>query len=358
MKRWIQLFVVLLALSSLGGCIPSQPVVTDYEENFEALWRIINERYCFLEEKGVDWDEVHTKYAKMVKDSELDDLTFFDLMASMLNLLKDGHVNLIAPFNTSRYGIWEGRDPTEGLNIYARNKALGGGQLLISGGMSYGAYLFEPNSLRFGYIAYGSFSSSLGNIPLIFTFFESKDVDGIILDLRANGGGSLQNSDKLLTYFFKEKTLVGYTSHKVGPGRDQFSELKALYVEPNKSATWAEKPLIILQDKGCYSATNDFLYKINRAENVTTVGIKSGGGAGMPATQELPNGWRIRYSAVKSYDHTKKYVEEGIEPDVTISNEGYSDNPGAPDMILYRGILELNKRVNEHKEKSQDGEQS
>lgn len=354
MKTWKIALPVLLIL--LVGCMPSTPEVTDYEENFEALWRIIDERYCFLAEKPIDWDIVHAEYAKAIQKTKLDDYSFFALMASMLNLLKDGHVNLIAPFNTSRYGVWEGQDPTMGLNIYARNKALGGGGLQISGGMAYGVFNAEPESVRFGYIQYGSFSSTLGNMRLILSYFSAHQVEGIILDLRANGGGSLQNSNELLTYFFKEKTLVGYTSHKLGPARGHFSDLRALYVVPDEKVTWTEKPLIVIQDRGCYSATNDFLYKIVLADNVTTVGIKSGGGAGLPATQELPNGWRVRYSAVKNYDHNKQYVEDGIEPDIKVQNQGYLENPSAPDVILYRAVHELRKQVRSDSNANNHGE--
>ncbi len=347
MKKYTSVLLLLaLSLSCIWGCIPNQPRVADYEKNFEALWRIINERYCFLDEKEVDWDQVHTEYSKRIKSEKLDDLTFFNTMAEMLEKLKDGHVNLITPFNTSRYSPWEKQDPTEGLNIYARRKTLGT-KLFISGGMAYHIFQSKSEQLKFGYIMYGSFTSSLGNMPLILSLFKNNSVDGIILDLRANGGGSLQNTTKLLSYFFGEKTLVGYTSHKVGPGRNQFSELRALYVEPDKTITWVDKPVIILQDKGCYSATNDFLYKIACAPNVTRVGIRSGGGAGLPATQELPNGWRIRYSAVKNYDRDRKYVEAGVEPDVHVQNQGYSIDPGASDLILQKGIKVLKERVKE-----------
>lgn len=49
-------------------------------------------------------------------------------------------------------------------------------------------------------------------------------------------------------------------------------------------------------------------YKVNLADNAIRKGQVSGGGTGMPATSEPSNGWRVRYSAVKSYDH----VDEAI----------------------------------------------
>ena len=46
---------------------------TDYNssprENFEALWKIMDENYCFFAYKEVDWDEVHDHYSSLVKDT-------------------------------------------------------------------------------------------------------------------------------------------------------------------------------------------------------------------------------------------------------------------------------------------------
>ena len=328
----------LLALPFyLLSCVPNEPADNGHEANFEALWKIIDERYCFFEEKDVDWTAVHDKYAKELRKEKLDDLGFFRLMADMLNELRDGHVNLISPFDVSYYDDWRG-DPTEGLNIYARAKELPG-PLLSSGGMSYQKYGFQDDpELRMGYISYGSFSGSLGNLTLIFTYFS--DVDGFILDLRGNGGGALDNSTDLLSRFFDEKTLAGYLSHKTGPGHADFSDPMAIYIEPysEEDARWTRKPVLVLQDRSCYSATNDFLSKIDLAKNVTRIGLRSGGGGGIPASQELPNGWVVRYSAVKNYDAAMQSVESGIEPDVEVSGVSYYTDPAAPDLILRSAI--------------------
>lgn len=317
--------------------MPDTPVDRDHKSNFEALWKIINERYCFLDEKQVDWDEVHDRYLRKLEAKDTDDLEFFFLMDSMLNELKDGHVNLYSDFDISRYHDLV-PDPTTGLNIYARSRHISG-RLFVSGGMRYGVFKTQDEGVRFGYISYSSFSNSIGNMKAILTLL--KNADAIILDVRGNGGGSVENSNKLASYFLKEKTLVGYTVHKTGPARDAFSEPKAHYITPNEDITYTEKPLIILQDRSCYSATNDFLYKVALADNVTRIGEISGGGTGMPATSELPNGWRVRYSAVKSYDKDMNQLEGGFVPDIEVHNESYYENPNATDNILMTAVQHI-----------------
>lgn len=325
----------------MSSCVPKEAKDNDYMVNFKALWSVINERYCFLEEKGVDWDAVYKKYEPLVQEKTTNDVQFFKLMASMLDELKDGHVNLISPFDVSHNNEWLG-DETEGLNIYARRKILGD-NLMTSGGMKYNLYSTPSRpDVKIGYISYGSFNGSVGNTDFIFEYF--KDCSAIILDVRGNGGGSVDNSQKLASLFIKEKTLVGYTSHKLGPGKNNFSDPKALYISPSNGKQWTEKPVVILQDRGCYSATNDFLYKVAAAPNVVRIGLRSGGGAGLPSSSELPNGWRIRYSAVKSYDKDMKYVEGGIDPDIYMKGVSYNEDPEAPDLILIGAIQYIIKQ--------------
>ena len=53
--------------------------------------------------------------------------------------------------------------------------------------------------------------------------------------------------------------------------------------------------------------------------NVTIVGDRTGGGAGMPFSSELPNGWAVRFSACPMYDRDKQMTEFGIDPDYKVS---------------------------------------
>lgn len=339
MKKF-RIGALLLAMIVLTGCIPNKPADTDHQTNFEALWKIIDEKYCFHDLKGVDWDEVHVRYSKLLKEKKYSHVEFFYLMNAMLNELKDGHVNLYSEFDVG-YAVIN-LDVTKGLNVYARSVTIAktkGSRLMRSGGMNYGIFMPNDSETKFGYIGYGSFSSPLGNMPVIFSIM--KDTDGIILDLRGNGGGSVDNSNRLISYFLKEKTLVGYSSHKTGPGRFDFSKPKPLYIEPNSKVTYTEKPVIILQDRSSYSATNEFLYKVALAKNVYRIGQKSGGGSGMPASSELPNGWKVRYSAVKNYDHEMKQQESGVEPNLFVENVSYLENPGAEDLILLEAMKYL-----------------
>jgi C-terminal processing protease CtpA/Prc len=138
---------------------------------------------------------------------------------------------------------------------------------------------------------------------------------GLILDVRSNGGGELKQAQKLAARFCDSKTFVGYMRHKTGPGHDDFSDFEEQYIEPTANIRW-HKPVCVLTNRSTYSAANEFVKYMKTMPAVTVVGDNTGGGAGMPYSAELPNGWAVRFSACPMYDVNRKSTENGIEPDV------------------------------------------
>ncbi|NDV78841.1 S41 family peptidase [Dysgonomonas sp. 511] len=273
--------------------------------NFEALWNILNERYCFFEYKDVDWDEVYTRYSERISGN-MDNDAFFSLMAEMLAELKDGHVNLTANHDVARYWKWY-EDYPYNFDTKIQDNYLGT-DYGIASGLKY--KMLDDN---IGYIYYGSFSSGIGEANINQVLDRFAVCEGIILDIRNNGGGLLSNSEKLASHFFNEKTHVGYMQHKTGKGRNDFSKPYETYVEPSNGVKY-QKKVVILTNRRCYSAANDFVNAMRYAPDVTIVGDKTGGGSGMPFSSELPNGWSVRFSASPMYDAQMNHLEFGIDP--------------------------------------------
>ena len=92
MKYYLKglLFFVVILFSS---CEKVDNYTMDARTNFEALWTIMDEHYCFFEYKDVDWKKVYRKYSPQVTDT-IDRYQLFDLLGNMLSELKDGHTNL------------------------------------------------------------------------------------------------------------------------------------------------------------------------------------------------------------------------------------------------------------------------
>ncbi|MCQ2193741.1 MAG: S41 family peptidase [Paludibacteraceae bacterium] len=282
-------------------------------ENFEMLWKIVDENYCFFEYKKdsiKNWNEVYLEYYPRVEACRKR-MDLFYIFADMLNELKDGHVNLVSAFDVSRYDV-QGDSPDNYDSKIIRKSHYLGTDYRAAGGLKY--KLLED---RIGYISYSDFSNSFSddNLDYVLKYFE--DTNGLIIDLRNNGGGYASLVDVFASRFARKKTLVGYWQHKTGKGHADLSEPEPLYLEPSDNISYYKK-VALLTNRRCYSATNNFVQTMKALPNVMQFGDRTGGGAGMPMSSELPIGWSFRLSVSPYLDIHKKYTEFGIDPDVRV----------------------------------------
>lgn len=309
MKAIKYLCLLLLALPALVGCIREEEFSNTPQGNFEALWKIIDEQYCFLDYKQIDWDAIHDKYQPLIT-ADMSNDGLFEVLGNMLAELKDGHVNLYSASNTARYWDWY-LDYPRNFSEEVVEKYLGR-DYRIGAGLKY--TILEDN---IGYVYYESFSDGVGEGNLDEMLSYLSICNGLIFDVRNNGGGALTNSSRIAARFTNEKVLTGYIMHKTGTGHSDFSEPEPIYLEPSNSIRW-QKKVVVLTNRHSYSATNDFVNAMHCLPNVTLMGDKTGGGSGLPFSSELPNGWAVRFSASPHLDANKEHIEFGIDPDVKV----------------------------------------
>ena len=332
MRRIICLLGCIVGGLFLAGCEKADEYVASPRENFEALWKIMDENYCFFSYKEIDWDEVHERYRTRIVDT-MSQYALFDTLGNMLNELKDGHTNLISTFNTSRYWDWY-LDYPDNFDAKIQENYLGR-DYAIAGGLSY----ITLSDGQIGYIYYGSFSDGAGEGALNHILYQFKDCKGLIIDVRDNGGGMLSNADRIASRFIEERTLVGYIQHKTGKGHDDFSEPYPLYLDPSEYIRWL-RPVVVLTNRHCYSAANDFVRKMRVIPHVTIMGDRTGGGSGLPFNSELPNGWAVRFSASPLLDTDKRHTEFGIDPDIPVAMTE-EDTRDGKDSIIEAAIAYL-----------------
>lgn len=310
-KRFLTYLILPIAL--LTSCIGEEEFEGCGNENFEALWQLIDERYCFFaqaeEEFGLDWNDVYDKY-KPIADTCRDELMLFDLLGDMLRELRDGHVNLSSMFGTSYYWDWQLKHPINFSDSIQRNYL--GTDFRMTNGIKYNIL---PDSI--GYVYVESFSGSFGTNNLSLMLYNLKECKAIILDIRGNGGGMITSAEKLASIFIKEELHYGYMQHKTGKGHNDFSTPEPLYLEPSESSRWL-RPVVVLTNRSVYSAANHFVLIMRELPHVAIVGDKTGGGSGMPLTGTLPNGWRVRLSACPTLDVKYRHTEFGIDPDIKV----------------------------------------
>lgn len=304
------LLAALFSLQFLTACVDEDEYDNSPQGNFEALWKIIDEHYCFLDYKkqeiGLDWQQVYAKY-KVRVDNKMTSEQLFEVLAEMLAELRDGHVNLTASHDFARNWSWRDNYPSNFSDTLQRRYL--GTDYKIASSLKY--RILDDN---IGYVRYESFSSGIGDGNLDKVLQHFLLCRGLIIDIRSNGGGELTNAERLAARFCHEKTLVGYNQHKTGTGHSDFSSMEPKYLEPSAGIRWY-KPVCVLTNRGVYSAANEFTAYMKQFPLVSIVGDHTGGGAGMPFSNTLPNGWVVRFSAVPMSDAQKKSIEFGIEPD-------------------------------------------
>ena len=99
--------IISVAVSSLFVSCDDDLEYEDFDvvENFNFLWKEIDEKYCFFDYKKdsiMRWDLVYDKYVTKIYYDCSNVTEYFDVMAAMLGELKDGHVNLYSSFDVSR----------------------------------------------------------------------------------------------------------------------------------------------------------------------------------------------------------------------------------------------------------------
>lgn len=330
----------LSLVSALFSCRDTEPFANDPQGNFEALWTLMNEHYCFFEYKDIDWNDVYARYKPRIRETMTNE-ELFSVLAEMLAELKDGHVNLVSPFDMARYWAWYETHPTnfdmELIDRYYLNRP----DYQIAGGIKY-RVLQDAN---IGYMYYGSFSSAVGESNLDYILAAFSSCDAIIIDVRNNGGGSLTYVDRIAGRFTNEDRVVGYIRHKTGPGHDQFSDYYpvTLNTAPTNRIHY-QKPVAVLTNRHCFSAANQFVSVMSLLPNVVQVGDTTGGGGGLPFSSELPNGWSVRFSASPMYNANKEQIEFGIAP-YPENRADIGDISLGRDGIIEKAIEVLKKKI-------------
>ncbi|MBK6942130.1 MAG: hypothetical protein IPH13_18275 [Planctomycetes bacterium] len=197
----------------------------------------------------------------------------------------------------------------------------------------------------------------------------AKDAEGLILDVRGNGGGSRALLVRLAPHFLDPKAppvIANIAAKRLFDGDDAdaregllanrflfpagssefdagtkaflaqhmktfrpqwtlpqgaFSAWHFLVLRPDAKAWRVGCPVVVLQDGGCFSATDIFLGAFEQFPNVTLVGTASGGGSGRVQPVELPaSGSTVMLSSMASFRADgRMYDGRGVAPVVEVT---------------------------------------
>jgi len=151
------------------------------------------------------------------------------------------------------------------------------------------------------------------------TALKKQGMKGLILDLRSNPGGSLEEAIRISSYFLKKGKVV---SVKGKVGGDQVYNRKGKY--------YGDFPMVILVDQGSASASEIVSGALKDHKRALLLGEKTFGKGLVQSLIPLPDGDGIKLTIAQYFTPSGAYInKKGIEPDVKISEpDGYLFNEG------------------------------
>jgi hypothetical protein len=105
------------------------------------------------------------------------------------------------------------------------------------------------------------------------------------------------------------------------PPKEKFSQwyFEVVSITDNPGAFPYNKPVIVIQDGRCFSATDVFLSALKGHRNVTLMGLPSAGGSGTPAKYELcVDWWCVLSRHIGFQADGLLFDSRGVQPDILI----------------------------------------
>lgn len=185
-----------------------------------------------------------------------------------------------------------------------------------------------------GYINLTSFLSSDMNAEFESALEKTKDCEGLIIDLRNNTGGLLENAVFVAEKFIKEGVIVSVVSRNGAT-----NVLKASH-----NTVKVDKPLVILINEASASASEIFSGAMKDYERATIIGHKSYGKGMVQNVIPLPNKTGLNITIAKYLTPLNNDInKKGITPDIIVDSTGGKK----VDTQLLAAKKELNRLISE-----------
>ena len=195
--------------------------------------------------------------------------------------------------------------------------------------------IIEYDGKNIGYIGISNFAANTySQFYKSLKALESKKVDSLIIDVRGNPGGHLQQTKQILSLFFNSKTVLYQIESK--------GSKEKVYSYSNESRKY---PVAILINNGSASASEIVAacFKDNY-KKAYIVGTNTFGKGTVQKSQTLSNGTTIKYTTEKWLTPKGKSInEKGVSPTVEVNQQDsyYADPKDENDLILQEALKQL-----------------
>ena len=358
-KKGFLLPAVCIALL-LGSCrkdltnveTPENYVGGSMSDVFEAFWNGMNNNYVFWSIDTTNWDNMYKIYKPIFAGLNINDSgdvrKSVQYFRAMTDGLVDSHYNLSFgdPISDSSVSPAYDRKLRAGIlrtpyylygydaNYYLDSSSIVGGidsvNLLegdtteaVAGTIGNGAVLFlgfNQFHLKASYDA-----TNTNGVKQALKFFINylrnppSGFKGVIIDVRGNPGGSIEDLNFLVGNLTGSKLNIGYTRYKSGNGRLDYTPWANAVVTPQSGATTVTVPVIALTDIWSTSMAELTSMAIRTLPNGHTVGERTWGANGPLTDNEILNGGQFTaanflfaYTSSSMFKYIDGKIYEGI----------------------------------------------
>ncbi|WP_412973635.1 S41 family peptidase [Niallia circulans] len=149
----------------------------------------------------------------------------------------------------------------------------------------------------------------------ILNKYQEDGMKGIVLDLRHNPGGLLEEVKKIAGLFVPDGEIIYQIEHKNGTVEKVTSQ----------NSSNMDIPLVVLIDGGSASASEILAGAVNQSANVPLVGVKSFGKGTVQQAKSFTDGSNIKFTVDKWLTPNGSWIhEKGIEPSYKVELPSYA----------------------------------
>lgn len=317
--------IAAAALCGACGAIVGPDAPSTGAALFDRVWSDVDLHYSFFGVKQINWDSLRAEYRpEAVTAQSAEEISA--ILQDLLGELHDAHVL----FNGYPVGIVAhvtGPDPTI---PYGRYTTFDAG---FPSGVSYGTA-----GATVGYLAIASFEGTNWLADVDSALGALAFAHAIIVDVRNNPGGFLENAIGVASRFADRTTTVALVRYRNGPGHSDFTPPIAQEVVPAGAHRFLGR-VYLLTSRSTISAAELFVLSMQALGRTTVVGDTTAGQAGSPLARELQNGWTYQFpESIELTTAGAAFENIGLPPDLYVPNNTDLQHAQRVDVALARAI--------------------
>lgn len=193
--------------------------------------------------------------------------------------------------------------------------------------------IIEKNNKKVGYISIDIFASNTyDQFYKKLKKIEKKKIDSLIIDVRSNPGGHLDQVTKILEMFLSNDKIIYQIKTQ--------DKVQKIYSTTKEKRDY---PIAVLINKSSASASEILASAIKEVYNGKIVGVNSYGKGTVQKAYELSDGTSLKYTTQKWLTPKGNWInEKGVTPDEKVElNDEYKANPTEENDNQFQKALEI-----------------